>query len=186
MYKYSQFLLYWLEVQQQRVRQNPCLLQNQELQNGCGYQESFQSELQVLCFPTCVLFAPSNSSSNNCPNVGLFRTVPFCKSPDNNTHREEIRGLFIHHSGWPKPLCGSVNLWWMQSPLIIELESSSSVFGIKLEIMEGKTSQCVCVSIKSSYHLSFPLSFLPFLVMSLELSLWHTGEVEGDSRWFLN
>ena len=98
-------------VQKQRVRQNPCLLQNQELQNDSGYQESFLNELQVLCFPTCVLFAPSNSSSNNYPNVGLFRTVLFCKLPDNNPHREEIWGLFTDHSGWPKPLCGSVNLW---------------------------------------------------------------------------
>lgn len=161
MYKYSQFLLYWSEVQQQRVRQNPCLLQNQELQNGSAYQESFWGEMQVLCFPTCVSFAPSNSSSNNCPNVGLFKTVPFYKLPNNNSHREEIRGLFIHHSGWPKPLCGSVNLWWMQSPLIIELENSSSVFGIKLEIMEGRTSQCVCVCVNKVQLSPFFSSFLP-------------------------
>lgn len=70
---YSQFFLYWLEVQQ-RIRQNPCLLQNQELQNVAGYQESFRSELQVLGLQTCMLSAPSNSSSNTSPNVGLFRS----------------------------------------------------------------------------------------------------------------
>lgn len=62
------------------------------------------------------------------------------------------------------------------------MESSSYVFGIKLEIMDGKTSQCVCVSIKSHYHLSFLLSILSFLARSFMLSVWHTEEVGEDSR----
>lgn len=138
----------------------------------------FQPVFYLLLLIALQIIAPMWACLEQCHSVSRLIIIPTEKkfgdysftTADGPSH---YVGLWI---------CGECRVLWSLNWKVPAL----SVFGIKLEVMEEKTSQCVCVSIKSSYHLSFPLSFLPFLVLSLELSLCHTGEVEGDSRWFLN